>query len=153
MSGVIRCRWPLPFDDAVCVEIVPRVSSLRYYGNTCSNRCPFFPTGVGRAGSNSKKQSGADTEWGRGVGRYYGVQITVVEDDGRPARFIWDGRVYGVRRIIDHWITLRMDWVPARENRVPERKHWRVEAGAAGPLGVYELRNEVRTGEWLLARV
>src|SRR5699024_11167333 len=45
-----------------------------------------------------------------------------------------------------------MDWVPARENRVPERKHWRVEAGAAGPLGGYELRNGGRTGEWLLAR-
>ena len=84
----------------------------------------------------AKEQSGADTEWGRGVGWYYGVQITVVEDDGRPARFTWEGRVYGVRRIIDHWITLRMDWVPAREKRVPERKHWRVEAGAAGPPGV-----------------
>lgn len=87
------------------------------------------------------------------MGRYYGTRITVVEDDGRPARFTWEGRVYGVRRIIDHWVTLRAGRVSAGERGVPEREHWRVEAGAARTQGVYELRNETGTGEWLLTRV
>lgn len=87
------------------------------------------------------------------VGRDYGVQVTVVEDDGRPTRFTWDGRVYGVRRILDHWVTLRMDWSPAHESQVPERRHWRVEAGTARSQGVYELRHDTATGAWMLSRV
>lgn len=87
------------------------------------------------------------------VGRYYGAEVTVVEDDGRPTRFVWDGRVYGVRRIIDHWVTLHRDWTPGKRSQVPERKHWRVEAGSAYSQGVYELRHETATGEWLLSRV
>ncbi|NKZ01558.1 DUF6504 family protein [Nocardiopsis alborubida] len=87
------------------------------------------------------------------VGRYYGAEVTVVEDDGRPARFVWNGRVYGVRRILEHWVTLRMDWTPARESQTPERRHWRVEAGTAQSQGVYELRHDTVTGRWLLSRV
>ncbi|WP_026117969.1 DUF6504 family protein [Nocardiopsis alkaliphila] len=87
------------------------------------------------------------------VGRYFGAEVTVVEDDGRPTRFVWDGRVYGVRRIIDHWVTLRRDWAPGKRSQVPERKHWRVEAGSAYSQGVYELCHETATGEWLLSRV
>ncbi|WP_407942012.1 DUF6504 family protein [Nocardiopsis codii] len=85
------------------------------------------------------------------VGRYYGAEVTVVEDDGRPARFTWNGRVYGVRRILDHWVTLRMDWTPVSGSQVPERRHWRVEAGAS--QGVYELRHDTASGTWLLSRV
>lgn len=87
------------------------------------------------------------------VGRDYGVRVTVVEDDGRPTRFTWDGRVYGVRRILDHWVTLRMDWSPAHEPQVPERRHWRVEAGTARSQGVYELRHDTATDTWMLSRV
>ncbi len=87
------------------------------------------------------------------VGWDYGVRVTVVEDDGRPTRFTWDGRVYGVRRILDHWVTLRMDWSPAHESQVPERRHWRVEAGTACSQGVYELRHDTATGAWMLSRV
>ena len=85
------------------------------------------------------------------VGRYYGAEVTVVEDDGRPARFTWNGRVYGVRRILDHWVTLRMDWTPVSGSQVPERRHWRVEAGT--PRGVYELRHDTASETWLLSRV
>ncbi|WP_087101067.1 DUF6504 family protein [Nocardiopsis sp. JB363] len=87
------------------------------------------------------------------VGRYYGADVTVVEDDGRPTRFVWDGRVYGVRRIIDQWVTLRRDWTPGKRSQVPECRHWRVEAGSAYSQGVYELRHDTTTGEWLLSRV
>lgn len=87
------------------------------------------------------------------VGRYYGSDVTVVEDDGRPTRFVWDGRVYGVRRIIDQWVTLRRDWTPGENSQVPECRHWRVEAGSAYSQGVYELRHDTTTGGWLLSRV
>ena len=87
------------------------------------------------------------------MSRYYGAQITVVEDDGRPTRFTWDGRVYGVRRIIDHWVNVRMDWVPVPGGGVPERWHWRVEAGAVRAQGVYELRKDTASGQWSLSRV
>lgn len=75
----------------------------------------------------------------------------MVEQDGRPARFTWNGRVYGVRRIIDHWVTLRMDRHPGHGSHAPRRRHWRVAAGSA--LGVYELRHDVEAEQWLLARV
>ena len=87
------------------------------------------------------------------VGRYYGADVTDVEDDGRPTRFVWDGRVYGVRRIIDQWVTLRRDWTPGGSPQVPECRHWRVEDGSAYSQGVYELRHDTTTGEWLLSRV
>ncbi|MGW5878784.1 DUF6504 family protein [Nocardiopsis terrae] len=87
------------------------------------------------------------------VGRYYGAEVTVVEADGRPSRFTWNGRVYGIRRIIDHWVTLRGGWTPASGSQVPEHRHWRVEAGSACAQGVYELRHDTATGGWLLSRV
>lgn len=87
------------------------------------------------------------------MSRYYGAQVTVVEDEGRPARFTWDGRVYGVRRIIDHWVNVRMDWAPMPGGGVPERWHWRVEAGTVRAQGVYELRKDTVSGQWSLSRV
>lgn len=88
------------------------------------------------------------------MGRIYGVPITVTEQGGRPVRFTWAGRVYVVRRIIDHWVALRANWSPAEHgDRLPERSHWRVEAGSERAPGVYELRHDSVTDEWLLARV
>ncbi|MBB6172859.1 hypothetical protein HNR23_002919 [Nocardiopsis mwathae] len=87
------------------------------------------------------------------MARVYGVRISVVDREGRPQRFTWDGRIYTVRRIIDHWVTLRTDWTPAAHDRLPQRTFWRVEAGADRAPGVYELRHDSTTGEWLLARV
>ncbi|MFV2198526.1 DUF6504 family protein [Nocardiopsis sp. LOL_012] len=87
------------------------------------------------------------------MNRCYGAEVAVVEDGGRPSRFTWNGRVYGVRRILDHWVTLRMDWSPVHEARVPERRHWRVEAGAVCAQGVYELRHDTASGTWMLSRV
>lgn len=84
--------------------------------------------------------------------RHYGAHITVVEDEGRPARFTWNGRLYGVRRIIDHWVSLRMDWRSTPDG-VPEWWHWRVEAGTVRAQGVYELRKDSTTGQWSLSRV
>lgn len=90
---------------------------------------------------------------GRGLGRIYGAKIAVAEREGRPLRFTWQGRVHGVRRIIDHWVMLRTDWAPQQHERIPERRYWRVEAGAEGFLGVYELRHDATSGDWTLARL
>ncbi|MFC7328823.1 DUF6504 family protein [Marinactinospora rubrisoli] len=87
------------------------------------------------------------------MGRVYGVPITVWESDGRPTRFQWDGRIYTVQRILDHWVTLRADWTPAADGGLPERRHWRVQAGSDRSFGVYEIRHESTSGAWLLARV
>ncbi|WP_046472455.1 DUF6504 family protein [Allosalinactinospora lopnorensis] len=87
------------------------------------------------------------------MGRIYGVPITVCEQDGRPVRFTWEGRLFVVRRVIDHWVSLRSDWTPAVQPRQPERAYWRVKAGVQRAPGVYELQHDARAGEWLLARV
>ncbi|GAB3450441.1 hypothetical protein GCM10027570_25690 [Streptomonospora sediminis] len=87
------------------------------------------------------------------MGHVYGVPITVTEHEGRPVRFVWQQRVYNVRRIVDHWITLRADWSPDVEDQLPQRAHWRVEAGAMGSPGVYELQHDSTSQEWLLARI
>lgn len=100
-----------------------------------------------------RESVGVEGKRGSVVGRYYGASVSVVEDQGRPLRFTWNGRVYGVRRIIDHWVTLRMDWTPTIEPRVPERRHWRVEAGALEAQGVYELLHDAVSDQWLLSRV
>ncbi|CAL9558826.1 hypothetical protein SUDANB121_04608 [Nocardiopsis dassonvillei] len=87
------------------------------------------------------------------VGRYYGTEVTVVQDGGRPARFTWNGRVYGVRRIMDHWVTPQEGWRPSHGPLAPRSEHWRLEAGAAGSEGVYELRHDTLAGTWSLSRV
>lgn len=111
------------------------------------------------------------------MSRVYGEPADVqTKEDGRPVRFVWRGRLYTVRVIIEHWVINRDWWHedapcaepgtesgmepaagPAPEEhplvRVPEQEHWRVEAspGQGVPSGVYELRQEA--GAWTLRRV
>lgn len=89
------------------------------------------------------------------MSRVYGEPIEVfVNDEGRPVRFVWRGRLYTVRRVIEHWVTTREWW--RQENADPEtsteREFWRVAAGP-GLGAVYELRRDAATGRWLLARM
>ncbi len=87
------------------------------------------------------------------MGRSFGVPVVVCEQDGRPVRFTWEGRLFVVRRILDHWVSLRAEWVPAAQCRPPERQCWRVRVGVRAAQGVYELQHDVVDGEWRLARV
>ncbi|QBI55411.1 DUF6504 family protein [Streptomonospora litoralis] len=87
------------------------------------------------------------------MGHVYGVPVDVTEQDGRPVRFVWERRVYNVRHIVDHWVTLRADWPSEAQERLPQREHWRVEAGGRGARGVYELQHDSASDRWLLARV
>ena len=90
---------------------------------------------------------------GSAVGKRYGTKVAVVEEAGRPARFIWNGRVYGVRRITEHWATPRDGWRPAHGPTAPRSEYWRLEAGAADSEGVYELHHDTASGVWTLSRV
>lgn len=91
------------------------------------------------------------------MGRVYGEPIEVqTRDDGRPTRFVWRGRLYTVRSVIEYWVVNREWWrdsdtSPAR----PEMEFWRVEASAGQgmPSGTYELRRDVAAGAWSLRRV
>jgi hypothetical protein len=94
-----------------------------------------------------------------------------------PAAFLWRGRLYVVRQVLDHWKERRPWWRDALdERRVPaaataagasagaafdvlgdarERQVWRVEA-SAGRLagsGVYDLGVDPSPGQWRLLRV
>jgi hypothetical protein len=74
-------------------------------------------------------------------------------DDGRPARFVWRGRLYTVCGILEHWVINREWWQdPGAEPGQPELEFWRVEAtpGQGMAAGVYELRRDAATDAWTL---
>ena len=84
----------------------------------------------------------------------HGEPVNVqARDDGRPARFVWRGRLYTVRAILEHWVISREWWQdPEAAPGQPELEFWRVEA-APGPgmsAGVYDLRREVAANAWTL---
>ncbi len=94
--------------------------------------------------------------------------------DGRPLRFVWRGRLYTVRAILEHWVINREWWRDPADSESPtdptdperprdpghphpghpELEFWRVEAssGAGITPAVYELRREPATGTWTLRR-
>ena len=64
----------------------------------------------------------------------------------RPEAFVWRGRLYVVRAVLDQWQERRPWWRDAREGRdvladARERRVWRVEAspGRLAGVGVYDL--------------
>jgi hypothetical protein len=115
------------------------------------------------------------------MSKVYGEPVNVqARDDGRPVRFVWRGRLYTVRAILEHWVINREWWQdpkdpkesndpkdpknsddpkdpkspepPGAEAGQPELEFWRIEA-APGPgmtAGAYELRREAATGAWTL---
>ena len=84
----------------------------------------------------------------------YGEPVNVrARDDGRPARFVWRGRLYTVRAILEHWVINReVAQDPRSEPRRPDLEFWRVEAAPrpGATAGVYELRREAATNAWAL---
>jgi Family of unknown function (DUF6504) len=91
------------------------------------------------------------------MNRVYGEPVNVqARDDGRPVRFVWRGRLYTVRAILEHWVINREWWQdpedPASEPGQPELEFWRVEAspGPGLPSVVYELRRDVAADSWTL---
>ena len=91
------------------------------------------------------------------MGRVYGEPAEVqTREDSRPTRFVWRGRLYAVRSILEHWVVNREWWrEPDPGYAQPELEFWRVEAspGRDSPPGVYELRRDVEANSWKLRRV
>ena len=90
------------------------------------------------------------------MNRAYGEPIDVQSrDDGRPTRFVWRGRLYTVRAIVEHWVINKEWWQqPENEPRQPELVFWRVDAspGQGMAVGVFELRHDLSDGSWTLHR-
>jgi hypothetical protein len=95
------------------------------------------------------------------MNRVYGepVEVHTREDGHRPARFVWRGRSYAVRSVLEHWVVNREWWRdPDPAQAHPELEFWRVEAGHRNkskdqPAGTYELRRDVAADTWTLRRV
>ena len=89
--------------------------------------------------------------------------VIEVRHEGRPLQFIWRGRLYDVRAVVDHWRERRPWWreVPDTRSITPadlEEEVWRVEAVRAGRsrmsfAGVYDLTWDSAANRWWLVRV
>jgi hypothetical protein len=129
-------------------------------------RIPVSQRGAAPSGPRSEaratREDGAvKREWGGGWGpggerdnTVYGEPVNVqARDDGRPARFVWRGRLYTVHAILEHWVINREWWQdPEAEPGQPELEFWRVEAspGQGMTASVYELRRDAATDAWTL---
>ena len=115
------------------------------------------------------------------MSRTYAEPVDVGVQDGRPARFVWRGRLYTVLGVLDHWVISREWWKQQNPDldTPAEREFWRIEAspgrsaeavrgrraeavrgrsaevspGRRARAGTYELRHDLATGQWILARV
>ena len=79
------------------------------------------------------------------MSRVFGEPVEVWLREGKPARFVWRGRLYSVLAV------LAGDTGGANE---PDRESWRVEASPARnvPSAIYELTRDPSTGRWLISR-
>ncbi|RJK96833.1 DUF6504 family protein [Vallicoccus soli] len=110
--------------------------------------------------------------------RRYDEQVDVRRRDDEPAQFLWRGRLYVVRDVLDHWVEVGTWWSGAGARALlgtdvagadggtgapplgglavddAEREVWRVEAsaGRAAGSGVYDLCLDGASGSWTLAR-
>jgi hypothetical protein len=86
---------------------------------------------------------------------------------------VWRGRLYTVLGVLDHWVISREWWKQQNPDldTPAEREFWRIEAspgpsagtargrsakvspGRSARAGTYELRHDLATGQWILARV
>jgi hypothetical protein len=86
---------------------------------------------------------------------------------------VWRGRLYTVLGVLDHWVISREWWKQQNPDldTPAEREFWRIEAspgrnaeavpgpgaraapGRSARVGTYELRHDLATGLWILARV
>ena len=88
------------------------------------------------------------------MSRTYGEPVDVWVRDGTPARFAWRGKLYTVAAVLDHWVISREWWKQQNPDlgTPAEREFWRVDASAGAHTGTYELRHDLATSQWMLAR-
>ncbi|MEI2775328.1 MAG: DUF6504 family protein [Tetrasphaera sp.] len=94
------------------------------------------------------------------MGRRYDEPVEVDAREEVMRAFIWRGRLYAVRSVIDRWTERRSWWQdPAGAPRTGERTVWRVEAaaGRSSGTGIYDIGLDTdlqaETPTWTLLRV
>ena len=86
-----------------------------------------------------------------------GEPVDVWLRHGRPARFVWRGRLYVVLFVVDRRLSQPAGPAPAPEggdDQPPAHEHWLVEATAqqATAPATYELSRDPATDRWTLSR-
>jgi Family of unknown function (DUF6504) len=88
--------------------------------------------------------------------RIRGEPVEVWLRHGRPARFVWRGRLYVVLFVRDKRVTRSLPGteVPGGGDPPAAQEYWLVEATAqqATTAATYELCQEMSTGRWTLSR-
>jgi hypothetical protein len=88
--------------------------------------------------------------------RIRGEPVEVWVRHGRPARFVWRGRLYVVLFVLDKRISRPLPGAPVPDGADPPpvQEYWLVEATAqqATTAATYELCHEMSTGRWTLSR-
>ena len=97
--------------------------------------------------------------------RRYDDPVEVRRRDEDPAEFLWRGRFYAVREVLEHWVETGAWWQASGRGAVgqavlgsaalpAEREVWRVEAspGRLHGSGVFDLCFDWDAGGWILLR-
>jgi hypothetical protein len=89
--------------------------------------------------------------------RRYDDPVEVRRRDEDPAEFLWRGRFYAVREVLEHWVETAAWWQAGSADSsalAAEREVWRVEASPGRVLGagVYDLCFDWAAGGWTLLR-
>jgi hypothetical protein len=108
------------------------------------------------------------------LARRHADPVEVVRRDCVPAQFLWHGRLYVVREVLDHWLRSGAWWQSAALTRLTsgesttgptttagpvglddEREFWRVEAapGRSGARAVVELCHVLSAGTWTVTAI
>jgi hypothetical protein len=114
------------------------------------------------------------------LARRHADPVEVVRRDSVPAQFLWHGRLYVIREVLDHWLRSGAWWQAAALTRLTsgesstddvmadlavgsvgavglddEREFWRVEAapGRTGARAVVELCHCLAAGSWTVTAI
>jgi Family of unknown function (DUF6504) len=116
------------------------------------------------------------------LARRHADPVEVVRRDSVPAQFLWHGRLYVVREVLDHWLRSGAWWQALALTRLTsgesstgdepvmadlgtgsagavglddEREFWRVEAapGRSGARAVVELCHSLASGSWTVTAI
>ncbi len=83
-----------------------------------------------------------------------GEPVEVWLRDGRPARFVWRGRMHTVIFVLERWVTLAATPDDGATAGAGGTERWRLEAAPerSVPPATYELCRDLASGRWLLWR-
>jgi hypothetical protein len=109
------------------------------------------------------------------LARRHADPVEVAHRDSVPAQFLWHGRLYVVREVLDHWLRSGAWWQSAALTRLTsgesstghvttgagavglddEREFWRVETapGRSGARAVVELCHALASGTWTVTAI